>query len=369
LDPTVTLGNIGVDENVFNEAIAPKRDFTMTLSPRTNLWMRFLGTWFTGTINEDIVWYQRYASERSGNNTYSLNWKIPVTRLTANLFTSRASTRERQGFEIDERAKRSQGSYSAALAFNVLTNTSIDFTARRDAVSYDEDVTFNGINLHDELNVVSTSLSVGVTRKLTPLTTATVSLRRKRDRFPFNPIRDADSTEAGMAVKFDAVALLKGSFSIAYSQLSPLSPDVIPGVSGLTLAANLSYTLYDATKITLRADRGWQNSYVLDTPYYIQSGFVVEVAQQVFTRLDVVGRGGLEHLNYRNRVDAFAPAEELVALGERTDRVTTYGVGLGYHLGRATRIGVNYDQTRRDSIIVSRRYDRPSVGAAVTFDF
>src|SRR6185369_7364087 len=104
-------------------------------------------------------------------------------------------------------------------------------------------------------------------------------------------------------VKFDAVALLKGNFTIGYINLSPLAPDVIPGFSGLTLAANLSYTLYDVTKISFRADRVVQNSYDIATPYYVQAGFNLEVAQLVLGRLDVVGRGGVEHLNYRMRLD------------------------------------------------------------------
>ena len=142
MNPAVTFGNVGVDENVFNESTNPKRDFTMTVSPKTTVWLRFLGTWFTGVVNEDIVWYQRYASERSGNNTYSLNWKIPVTRVTVNTFASHTSTRERPGFEIDTRAERSQNSYSAAVGFIFLTSTSLDFTVGQDATHYDESATF-----------------------------------------------------------------------------------------------------------------------------------------------------------------------------------------------------------------------------------
>ena len=67
MNPAVTFGNVGVDENVFNEPTDPKRDFTMTISPRTTVWLRFLGTWFTGAINEDIVWYQNLRRNASGN--------------------------------------------------------------------------------------------------------------------------------------------------------------------------------------------------------------------------------------------------------------------------------------------------------------
>jgi hypothetical protein len=369
MNPAFTFGNVGVDENVFNEPTNPKRDFTMTVSPKTTIWLRFLGTWFTGAVNEDIVWYQKYASERSANSTYSLNWKLPLTRLTVNTFGSHTSTRERPGFEIDTRARRSQNRYSADVAFTFLTSTSLDFSASRDVNSYDEAATFNNINLHDELSETTTSMAIGLSKKVTPLTTASVTVRRKYDRFPFNPSRDADVTEAGLALRFDAVALLKGNFSVGYTNLSPLYPDVIPGFSGLTLAANLSYTLYDVTKISVGADRSVQNSYDIATPYYVQAGFNLEIAQLVLGRVDVVGRGGIARLTYRNRLDLPGPTGDIVGLARGTDRLVTYGVGLGYHLGRATRIGINYDQTQRESPIASHRYDRPSIGTSLTYDF
>jgi Putative beta-barrel porin 2 len=369
INPALTFGNVGVDENVFNEPTNPKRDFTMTVSPKTTVWLPFLGTWFTGAVNEDIVWYQQYASERSANNTYSLNWKVPLTRVTVNTFGSHTSTRERPGFEIDTRALRSQTRYSAAVAFAFLTSTSLDVAASRDLISFDEAATFNNVNLHDELSQTTTSMAIGLSKKVTPLTTASVTVSRKQDRFPFNRSRDSDVTEAGLAVKFDAVALLKGNFTIGYINLSPLAPDVIPGFSGLTLAANLSYTLYDVTKISFRADRVVQNSYDIATPYYVQAGFNLEVAQLVLGRLDVVGRGGVEHLNYRMRLDVPEATGGIAGLARGSDRLVTYGVGVGYHLGRATRIGLNYDQTHRDSPIVSHRYDRPNIGTSVTYDF
>lgn len=369
LNPVFTFGNVGVDENVFNEATDPKQDFTMTVSPKTTVWLRFLGTWFTGAVSEDIVWYQQYASERSGNDTYSLNWRVPLTRVTINTFGSHTSTRDRPGFEIDTRAQRGQTRYSAAVAFTFLTSTSLDLSVIRDLNNYDEAATFNNVNLHDELNQTTTSIAIGLSKKVTPLTTASATVSRKQDRFPFNPTRDSDITEGVLALKFDAAALLKGNFSIGYTNRSPLVPDVIPGFSGLTLAANLSYTLFDATKISFRADRVVQNSYDISTPYYVQGGFNLEVAQLVFGRLDVLGRGGISHLDYRDSLDVPDATGDVVGLPRGTDRLVTYGVGVGYHLGRATRIGLNYDQTRRESPIASHRYDRHNIGTSLTYDF
>ena len=83
MNPTISLPNLGIDTNVFNDppSVTPKRDFTVTASPRTELWLRMGRTWLSGTITEDIVWYQKYTTERSANSSYVLGWKAPLNRL------------------------------------------------------------------------------------------------------------------------------------------------------------------------------------------------------------------------------------------------------------------------------------------------
>jgi hypothetical protein len=336
MNPTVTFGNIGVDDNVFNDSTNPKSDFTMTISPKTDVWLPFLGTWFNGTMTEDVVWYQKYSSERSGNTTYGLNWKLPLTRFTA----------------------------------TVLASTALDVRITSAKTAYDPSATFQLINLADQLNVTSTTVDINLKRKLTPLTTLTVGLDRSQDRFPMNPLRDADRTDATAALRFDPVALLKGDFSVAYTSYSPHS-GTIPGYQGLTMSAGLTYTLYDVTQFVLKADRSLQNSYDITQPYYLQTGFNLQVSQQIQTHVDVVGRGGLEHLNYRDLSDpaVLAASAGAPVVPNRTDTITTYGVGIGYHLGSATRLGLNYDRTRRSSPIELRGYERANIGASITYDF
>ena len=108
LNPTLSLTNAGIDTNVFNEfeADQPKRDFTLTVSPQTDLWLRMGRTWVMGNIKEDIVWYNKYASERSANTAYALNWLVPLTRLSFVVGGTFLHTNERPGFEIDARADR-----------------------------------------------------------------------------------------------------------------------------------------------------------------------------------------------------------------------------------------------------------------------
>jgi hypothetical protein len=112
LNPTLALTNAGVDTNIFNDADAdePKRDFTLTVSPQSDVWLRVGRTWVMGNVKEDIVWYNTYASERAANTSFSGNWLVPLTRLSFVVGGNLLHTNERPGYEIDARADRREPS-------------------------------------------------------------------------------------------------------------------------------------------------------------------------------------------------------------------------------------------------------------------
>src|SRR5215470_13403090 len=78
VNPTLALTNAGVDTNVFNEATvdSPKEDFTLTVTPAANMWLRLGRSWWNAEVREDLVYYQKYASERSVNSHYKISWMI-----------------------------------------------------------------------------------------------------------------------------------------------------------------------------------------------------------------------------------------------------------------------------------------------------
>ena len=212
----------------------------------------------------------------------------------------------------------------------------------------------HGVNLHDELNVNGTTMTVGLTQKLTPLTTATFAVSRREDRFPFNPLRDSNKTETRLSVAFDPMALLKGNLSVGFTDFQPLSP-AFPKYTGATLTASLSYTLFEVAKLTLAAAPGRE---FLRHHAAVPSS---RAASGLKSRADIwpLRRGRARRLREprlsRPRLDM------LVDFANRTDHVFRYGAGLGYHQGKNLRIGLNFDQSRRDSVVGSRAFTRPHV--------
>src|SRR5215471_18264335 len=102
LDPTLSLTNAGVDDNVFNQssAASPKSDATFTITPQTNFWLRFGPSWLSGGVGEDLVYFKDNVGERSANNKYFLKWNIPINRITFRPSVEYKNTRERPGYEI-----------------------------------------------------------------------------------------------------------------------------------------------------------------------------------------------------------------------------------------------------------------------------
>jgi hypothetical protein len=361
VNPTVTLGNVGTDENVFNDALNPKHDLTMTLSPKTELWLPFMSSWFQGIVAEDLTWYREYDSERSANNTLSLDWKLPLSRFTSDVGAARISTSARPGFEIDARVHHIQTDYRAAASLWFLPTTALDLTVKRSELNFDEPSSV-GLQLKQQLNGSTMSYSVGFTQKLTGVTSVSAAFAERQDRFTYSELRNADAMDVNGSIRFEPGGYFKGSITAGFTAFKPKS-DSLPSYTGSTFSADVSFDPTELTRLTFRGERAIRYSYDQMQPYYLQTGMTAEITQQIYGPVDVVGRGGAATLAYQTLEGVVVP------FADRADRVTTYGAGVGYHLGKNVRISFNADQSHRTSPIASRRYDRLTYGASLTYDF
>jgi hypothetical protein len=362
VNPTIALTNAGVDTNVFNEATqdSPKQDFTTTLSPAAETWFRMGRSWLDATAREDLVYYQKYASERSVNSYYKASWLIPFNRVSFTPTASFTHTRERPGFEVDARARRDEVGYGGTVEVRALAKTFVAVRATRFTASFDQSAEFLGTNLRDQLNRTVSEETLSLRHELTPLTSLTFEASREQDRFEFSPLRNSDSTRLSGGVKLDPAALIRGGVVVGYRDFQPLDGS-LAGFRGTTLAADLSYVLLGMTRFAVKGTRDVQYSYDINQPYYLQTGVNLEVNQQIAGPLDAVARAGMARLDYRDR------AGVVVAVSNRVDHIQTYGGGLGYHIGRDTRIGVNVDQYERLSPLIGRQYKGLRYGIAVTY--
>jgi len=362
MNPTISLANLGVDDNVFYdpEAEDPKSDFTVTVTPQTEWWLRMGRTWLAGNVREDFVWYKDFDSESSVNGRYGVGWVAPLTRITFAGGGNWISARERPGFEIDTRPHRTEMIWNGAVELRLFAKTHLGVRAQRRVVDFDADAVFATRNLRQELNRTEDLGAVTLRHELTPLTSISFEVARAIDDFEFRTIRDTESTRIRARLDFDPVALVSGTVQIGYRSFRPDSSEV-PEFQGATAAVNLVYVALGSTRLTFGANRDVEYSFNSDRPYYLQTGVTGSVAQRIFGPVDVEARAGRQILDYRERFGA------AVETSERTDYIRSLGGGIGYRAGNDLRVGVNVDQQRRTSGIAQRRYEGLRFGLAVTY--
>jgi hypothetical protein len=103
-------------------------------------------------------------------------------------------------------------------------------------------------------------------------------------------------------------------------------------------------------------------SYDNDQPYYVLTGTGGSIAQRIAGPVDVVARAGNQKLRYQERIgDGYHESE-------RTDRVRSYGAGVGVRLGDGDlRLGFNIDRERRTSVLPDQEYEGLKYGTSLTY--
>jgi len=359
--PRLALTNAGIDTNVFNQpdAEGPESDFTLTLTPSADLWLRTGPTWVFGNIREDIVWFKEFVSERSVNSVLRVGWLVPLNRLALNVGTGWTHTNDRPGYEIDARADRQERDLTGAVEVRTLSRTRLGVRAGRRRIAFEEGETYMGVDLREELTRTTTAFAFVMRHELTPLTTLAISLDREQDRFLYSALRDSDTGRVQAGLEFSPDALISGTARIGYRNFNPEAADV-PGYSGMTASVDVAYVALDAIRFGVQVMRDVEYSYDDAHPYYLQSGITGSVRVQIYGPVDVESRLGAQRLSYRMRGGA-------ESAGDPIDRVGTYGVGIGYRIGRDLRIGFNVDHYERTSDVALRAYDGLRYGAVATY--
>lgn len=358
-NPVLDVKNLGVDTNVFNDPENPRRDFTATVSPSTDIFLRAGLLRADARVSADLMYYRQYASERSSNTVYTGLFSAASNRLTPYVGAEYTSTRQRPGYEVDERARHTTTRYRIGSDVRVGARTTVGLDLARATTAFRDDETFRGRNLAEQLNRRERVGRLTLRHALTPLTRAVASVDAQSDRFDSITTRNSDSYRVTGGLELEPVALVSGTATVGYRKVRFLDP-AVEDVSGLVAAVNVGYTIFALTRLGLTAARDTQYSYDPERPYYVQTGFNLVVTQRLLESWDVQATAARQRLRYSGRFGAGDDTSD-------PDRVTQYGIGLGYRLGRDTRVGVAFTRSRRLSPDPLRRYEGNQVGTSITY--
>jgi putative beta-barrel porin BBP2 len=360
INPTLTVHDIGRDENVFNDPVNPQSDFTMTVSPKATVLFRPRIVHLTYTTATDYVYFKKFKDQRSTNQLSGVRADFDLARFQPYVGIQGTTSRERYNQEVDARAKHRETTENAGIGLRVATRTTVSVGVRRTDLSFDPGTTFRGADLSrsfdSRLNAVDTSFGVD----LTPFTNLRLVVSEEEQRFTFARERDSRSYRITPTVTFSPDALLKGSLAIGYRRFTPKSSE-LPGYSGLVATVNLGTVILGRHRLDGVFTRDLRYSYDEATPYYLTTGGTVTMTSEIFGPVDVRLSGSRQLLDYRSLGQA-------AGTGPGNDTVTGYGFGVGYRLRDRVRLGGNADWSQRDSeLSANRAFRNRRIYASVTW--
>jgi hypothetical protein len=367
LAPVMRLTDIGYDNNVYNRESNndPKGDFTTTLSPSVEAWLRLPHARLNGRSEFDFYYFKELTDLRGLDTDTSARLDLPLNRFTPFFAGTLTDTRHRQNLEIDAITRRRNEGLTAGANLRMTAKVSFDVYVLRSKVAYQLNSLYLATDLARELNYTSAGEGLALRYVVTPFTTVAVAVERQRDRFEFAADRAANSLRVTPTIEFNPLALVSGSASVGFRRRTFLSGQV-PEFNGTTAFADLHYTLLGRTRFGVAARRDLEYSYLVGNPDYILSDVTASVTQRLGESWDVGGTVGRAFLTYSrgtiptNSVLAAAPNESYLL----------FGMDAGYRLGR-TRVGFHLQHSARQSDVPVpfRGYQRLRVGSTVTYVF
>jgi hypothetical protein len=344
ITPRFAVKELGVDSNVFHNDQA-RRDFTVTVRPAARVSTPFgHRATVTTDVATDLVYYQRYASERSINPDVAFRTEFFLGRVQPFAEAGYLRTRQRPNSEIDARSLRQEEAFGGGALLRLSSRTSVKLSLERRNVAYDAEESYNDTQLQETLNRRTHRRLLEARYDVTPLTTATLRGEVVRDRFQFSPLRDANSVAVVPGVEFKSRALVSGHARIGFRRFSPINATLSP-FSGVVASAALSYTWQGSTRFTFSADRDLTYSYERLQPYYVLNGIGISIRRQVVGAIDATASVRREQYGYRDLLLPGATVDDL----RRVDIVRSLSGSLGYRIGNSMRAGFGLTYRERES--------------------
>jgi len=347
--PGLAVQELGVDTNVFNN-FEEKKDFTFTVVPQATMWIPFARrALLTTAAATDVVYFQKYDSERSLNPQVRLRGEGVMGRILAYGEASYLSSRQRPNVEIDARLRRTERGARLGTSIRIDEKLSVELSGSQSDVSFAADAVFNDVNVRETLNRTTRAVLASFRDDVTPLTSVVVRGESATSRFPLSAVRDSDTYSVMPGVELKPRALISGSAYVGVRRFTPRSP-LLPTFNGAVASATLNYTLQSSTRFGVTADRDVAYSFEPLRPYYVVDAYGLIVRRQIVGRADLTGGAMRQKDTYRD-----FSASQVAAGDARMDVTKTYSASVGYRVGHDARVGFGAVYRQRESNNAERR--------------
>jgi hypothetical protein len=330
LYPSLRIVDVGIDDNVFNDTVAERDDYTFTIASRVMSVLKLgVANELIGSVGGDYVWFKDFVSQRSTNANYGLRFNMSASRFKPFVGGERINARTRPNVEIDTRARRVENQILAGTNFDMSDRLALTATAQYSDATYDEGEEFRGVALDEALNQTARTYTAGVRYTVTPLTTFSVLGNYREDRFIHSPLRNSKSYSVTPMVEFAPEAILRGSFAAGYELFVPEDSGLAEN-RGLIFEGNVNWSIAARTTFDVTARRHVNYSYQDTEPMYLQTGVRLLVTQRLAGPVGVQGSVERQYLSYR-WLHGVPPTP---GIDPRHDTADVLGGGVTVELGR-----------------------------------
>jgi hypothetical protein len=362
--PRIALTNIGVDTNVFNAADEPQRDFTFTLTPGADTFLRMGRAEIRLGSSVDWTYFRRSSNQRSLGWSQEGRLDVRLNRLSPYVDGGYVTTRRRPNLEIDARVRQKLVRFGGGTGLRVGGRTWIDLDVRQETIDFG-DRTSGDPRLAEALNRETREGGLALRLELTPLTTFTVRSALSQDRFSASTRRNSNSVTVIPSLDLQPRALVSGRVAVGVRQFDALDA-AAPDFTGVVAQTEIAYILREMTRFTVALDRDVDYSAEGALPYSVVSSGALSVSQVIGLDWFVTARARRAWLDYRSFETLAEDGTAIAQLG-RQDRVTTYGASLARRIGDDLLVGFDVDRTGRLSGVDGRNYEGYSFGGSIIY--
>lgn len=357
--PRLDLRDFGYDNNVFLEpGERTVEDITGTLTPSLSALLSNARLDLQSNVSADLIYFERYVEQRAFNQRYDGRAAFTVSLFQPFVAAEWQSTRDRQSPEVDIRARRATRMTQVGLGLFSLSRASFTMSAARSHTDYSSGQIFDGVDLSEQLNRESDTVALSLNFIATPLISVSATASLMRERYLLVDDKDQESQQVTVGLTFAPDALLTGRASFGYSRQTVEDPGAIP-FQGYTTDVNVSYAMFDVTRMTVRYSRATAAS--VKEPYYLQTLYGGEVRQAFLGPVDLVARGSRQAMDYPG-----LPSRNVAG---HVEFITSYAGGAVFRLSGNSTVDVTYEVARRDADDPAQRFDRRRIVTAVALGF